>query len=65
MNESEYDFWITIEDLIEHFNVLYIAHQSSEAVVGIVGQLDSMLTPLLNGVYGNWVKDKTDGGGTK
>ena len=34
MNESEHDFWISIEDLVTFFDTIYIAHQSSDTMAG-------------------------------
>ncbi|KAL5270829.1 hypothetical protein ACHWQZ_G001486 [Mnemiopsis leidyi] len=63
MNESDFDFWISVEDLVEFFDNVYIAHQSSDTMAGIVQQLDPSIVSLVrSGVFGNWIKDKTDGG---
>ena len=37
MNESDFDFWISVEDLVEFFDNVYIAHQSSDTMAGIHG----------------------------
>ena len=34
MNESDFDFWISVEDLVEFFDNVYIAHQSSDTMAG-------------------------------
>ncbi|XP_063688738.1 calpain-5-like isoform X2 [Bolinopsis microptera] len=63
MNESDFDFWISVEDLVEFFETVFIAHQSSDTMAGIVQQLDPSIVSLVrSGVFGNWIKDKTDGG---
>ena len=35
MNESDFDFWISVEDLVEFFDNVYIAHQSSDTMAGM------------------------------
>ena len=34
MNESDFDFWISVEDLVEFFETVFIAHQSSDTMAG-------------------------------
>ena len=41
MNESDFDFWISVEDLVEFFDNVYIAHQSSDTMAGMVSDSET------------------------